>query len=438
VDQRGATTRPVRTVMSISRGKADAQKANDDFDPPVLTKAQHGKFLDSEACVGVQNQFLTLEEAAHAGKLAFPDAQGVTMEIVDNMQIFTIRQAGPLVMVPESMSDNFTTWMLKERKVANKLNTRFRNWLNNLNALFQFISFLTFCLSIYIFVADWGNLDPGFFNGVASIMLLWSIIVFSTVYIGDKGITYQLEQRHNVDKRLQGPPLLKVYLALFVIFYVLILVTFFSSLESVEKMRENEVVLSTSDVVPEYALIEEKLQEKFDDFFFAAREAEACPDMKYYWMWLIINDICTYHMTMPACSVCYGATICEADQRTCEESGEWDHFACPYNACRKEILGFTIGYMDTIAWIVLGVILYWTLLLGMTFGMVCFNPRDRFNMMQVKLGTKPSSASVWTKPNEEAKNEKEEGPLTEASAAGNSDQDVRDAEAEAPPQARRV
>ena len=132
--------------MSISRGKADAQKANDDFDPPVLTKAQHGKFLDSEACVGVQNQFLTLEEAAHAGKLAFPDAQGVTMEIVDNMQIFTIRQAGPLVMVPESMSDNFTTWMLKERKVANKLNTRFRNWLNNLNALFQFISFLTFCL----------------------------------------------------------------------------------------------------------------------------------------------------------------------------------------------------------------------------------------------------------------------------------------------------
>ena len=141
---------------------------------------------------------------------------------------------------------------------------------------------------------------------------------------------------------------------------------------------------------------------------------------------------------MPACSVCYGATICEADQRTCEESGEWDHFACPYNACRKEILGFTIGYMDTIAWIVLGVILYWTLLLGMAFGMVCFNPRDRFNMMQVKLGTKPSSASVWTKPNEEAKNEKEEGPLTESSAAGSSDQDVRDAEAEAPPQARRV
>ena len=51
--------------MSVSKGKVDAQKAKDDYDPPVLTKAQHGKFLDSEACVGVQNQFLTLEEAAH-------------------------------------------------------------------------------------------------------------------------------------------------------------------------------------------------------------------------------------------------------------------------------------------------------------------------------------------------------------------------------------
>ena len=108
-------------------------------------------------------------------------------------------------------------------------------------------------------------------------------------------------------------------------------------------------------------------------------------------------------MTMPACSICYGATVCDADQRTCEESGEWDHFACPYNACRKEILGFTIGYMDIISWVVLAIILYWTLLLGMTFGMVCFNPRDRFNMMQVKLGAKPSSVSLWSKPKMETK-----------------------------------
>jgi hypothetical protein len=382
--------------MSVTKERSEKKKSSDDYEPPVLTNPQHGKFLDSEAVYGVQNQFLTLEEAAHAAKLAYPDAQGVTMEIVDNMQIFTIRQAGPLVMVPESMMDNYTTWMLKEKKVVNRLNTHFRNWLNNLNGLFQFISFLGICLSIYVFAADWGDLDPAFFNGIGAISFLFSFTVFCVVYIGDKGITYQLEKRDNVDWWKQGVPLIRIYLVLFVAFWILLLFMFSVSVGEIEDIRMIEAVLSAGGDPPAYSYSEGKIAEKFNPFFFGARSSEFCPDMKYYWMWLILNDICDYGMTMPACSVCYGATICEADQGTCvarQEAGEWDDVSCPYNACRQQILSYMISYIDIIAWCVFGFLFYWTLLLAMTFGLVCYNPRDKYNKMQVKLGIKPSAES---------------------------------------------
>ena len=368
------------------------KKNRDSYEPPVLTKAQHGKFLDSEACLGVQAQFLTLEEAAHAAKLSYPDAQGVTMEIVDNMQIFTIRQAGPLVMVPESMQDNYTTWMLQEKKITNRWNTHFRNWLNNLNGLFQFLSFLCFALSIYVFAADWGDLDPAFFNGIGAISILFSFIIFCVVYIGDKGITYQLERRDNVEWWKQGVPLIRVYLVLFVTLWILMIYLFASSIEGVEDIRTNEKILSAGGDHPVYSYIETKFAEKFNPFFFGARSSESCPDLKYHWLWMILNDICDYNMTMPACSVCYGATICEADERTCDES-VWNSNACPYNACRQQILAYIISIMDVSAWTTLGFILYWTLLLAMTFGLVCYNPRDKYNKMQVKLGLKPSAES---------------------------------------------
>jgi hypothetical protein len=378
--------------MSVTKEKAQLKKNRDSYEPPVLTKAQHGKFLDSEACLGVQAQFLTLEEAAHAAKLSYPDAQGVTMEIVDNMQIFTIRQAGPLVMVPESMQDNYTTWMLQEKKITNRWNTHFRNWLNNLNGLFQFLSFLCFALSIYVFAADWGDLDPAFFNGIGAISILFSFIIFCTVYIGDKGITYQLERRDNVEWWKQGVPLIRVYLVLFVTLWILMIYLFASSIEGVEDIRTNEKILSAGGDHPVYSYIETKFAEKFNPFFFGARSSESCPDLKYHWLWMILNDICDYNMTMPACSVCYGATICEADERTCDES-VWNSNACPYNACRQQILAYIISIMDVIAWTTLGFILYWTLLLAMTFGLVCYNPRDKYNKMQVKLGLKPSAES---------------------------------------------
>ena len=378
--------------MSVTKEKAQLKKNRDSYEPPVLTKAQHGKFLDSEACLGVQAQFLTLEEAAHAAKLSYPDAQGVTMEIVDNMQIFTIRQAGPLVMVPESMQDNYTTWMLQEKKITNRWNTHFRNWLNNLNGLFQFLSFLCFALSIYVFAADWGDLDPAFFNGIGAISILFSFIIFCTVYIGDKGITYQLERRDNVEWWKQGVPLIRVYLVLFVTLWILMIYLFASSIEGVEDIRTNEKILSAGGDHPVYSYIETKFAEKFNPFFFGARSSESCPDLKYHWLWMILNDICDYNMTMPACSVCYGATICEADERTCDES-VWNSNACPYNACRQQILAYVISIMDVIAWTTLGFILYWTLLLAMTFGLVCYNPRDKYNKMQVKLGLKPSAES---------------------------------------------
>jgi hypothetical protein len=46
-------------------------------------------------------------------------------------------------------------------------------------------------LSIYILVADWGQLDPGFFTGVGSILLISGFISSVASIMGNFGITHQ-------------------------------------------------------------------------------------------------------------------------------------------------------------------------------------------------------------------------------------------------------
>ena len=73
------------------------QNLPDDWEPPQIGNALHGRFLDSPAVAGIKNQFLTLEEAQDAARLQYPKCRGITMELIDNIMIFTIRSEGKVV-----------------------------------------------------------------------------------------------------------------------------------------------------------------------------------------------------------------------------------------------------------------------------------------------------------------------------------------------------
>lgn len=373
------------------------QNLPDDWEPPHIGNALHGRFLDSPAVAGIKNQFLTLEEAQDAARLQYPKCRGITMELIDNIMIFTIRSEGKVVALSPDTADNYTTWLLSKRIHENQVGGYAKELLSQMNFLFSFVSILMIGSSIYVFFADWGALDTSFFHGVGGIALTLGVILFCGTYIGDKGMEFYNEDIEDIPYMSQGPQLLKVFLGLQMVAFTFIIYCLLVGIEQVQGLRDNEELMN-QDVFPppDFTYLESKIKDKFDPFFFGAMTSDYCPDLKYAWMWLVVNDICDENMQETTCSECYGATCCDADPYACDYgvpglfNGTYNN-ACPYNACRKNLLKHIIDNFDAVSIAILSLTLYILIMIVLTITLVCFNPRSRWNMMQVKYGLKPST-----------------------------------------------
>lgn len=373
------------------------QNLPDDWEPPHIGDPLHGRFLDSPACVGVRNQFLTLEEAQDAARLQYPKCRGITMELIDNIMIFTIRSEGKVVALAPETADNYTTWMLTKRIHENQVGGYAKMLLSNMNFIFSFMSMLMIGGSVYVFFADWGALDTSFFHGVGGIALLLGVMLFCGTYIGEKGMEFYNEDIEDIPYMTQGAQLLKVYLGLQMVVFIFIIYCLLAGIEQVQGLRDNEELMN-QDVFPppDFTYLESQIKDKFDPFFFGAMTSSYCPDLKYAWMWLVVNDMCDENMVETTCSECYGATCCDADPYACDYgvpglfNGTYNN-ACPYNACRKNLLNHIIKNFDNVSIAILSLTLYIFIMMVLTTTLVCFNPRSRWNMMQVKYGLKPST-----------------------------------------------
>jgi len=368
-------------------------------DPPYVTVPKEGIFLDAEPVGGIKNQFLSLEDAIRAAKASFPECRGITAESLEGCIVFTLRGRGPLVQVPEEMVPDYTTWMLRERARSSKFNRYCGYLLSTMNQLYSFFGLCIFALSIYVFLADWGALDSSFFHGVASIMLLFSVIVILTTYIGDKGsdlMMYPPSHDTAVEaKEWNGKQMLMVYFITLLGGFIFTFYIFVLSLSAIESVRENEAALAAG-TVPALSYMEGKVAEKFNPFFFAAREYK-CPNVKYSFLWTLTDTVCNADMQQIRCALCdtdYYINSCAADEKACYEgaeglsSGDLNE-ACPYIACRQGILGYLVEVMEPLFYVVLSFMGYLLIVILLTLLLICFHPRDKWHKLEVKRGARP-------------------------------------------------
>ncbi len=72
-----------------------------------------------------------------------------------------------------------------------RLNNLLKFFIFHINFVFSVTGLGLIGLSIYILVANWGQLDPGFFAGVGAVLLIAGYISALAAVMGNFGITHQ-------------------------------------------------------------------------------------------------------------------------------------------------------------------------------------------------------------------------------------------------------
>jgi amino acid transporter len=75
--------------------------------------------------------------------------------------------------------------------MASKLNNFVKFVMINANILLSFIGLFFFGFAFYLWFANWGDLDPGFFVGTGVIFALFGLSVTIIACIGCQGINNQ-------------------------------------------------------------------------------------------------------------------------------------------------------------------------------------------------------------------------------------------------------
>lgn len=269
--------------------------------------------------------------------------------------------------------------------------SRINEWvkfiLMQTNFFFAMFGMTLVGMSIYVLVANWGDLDPAFFTGSAVALLLFGLIVTAVTYIGCLGVVNQ--RRKSPYTEWQGMRLLVIYQVFLTLALVAEIYWLAYSLDSVNGLRSSALLYDAKKPLP-YQGLETTIATKFNAFFFAAQLSPFCPDLKYTWFWTFVDGYCNNpNMMQINCLKCndYSVTACDADAQTCYKGGAtYQIAACPYNACRKGILTFIYNTLAPFSYFVVAYTIFHLLLLVLNCLLMCYNPRDTDEKIRAKNG----------------------------------------------------
>jgi len=182
----------------------------------------------------------------------------------------------------------------------------------NVNILYFLVGFFFIGVALYLWIANWGNLDPGFFIGSGIICCLLGIAIATVSCLAGQGIKFQTFKRGF----WTGRKIVGVYIFFLGVMFAALIVLLQTSLLAVEQFKEvyEQLIDPDNTEVPAYVNFEETIQEKFNNFFFGA--SSSCSASLYIWFWNWVDNNCPANMSQTLCQACfpYSVTMCVADE----------------------------------------------------------------------------------------------------------------------------
>ena len=108
--------------------------------------------------------------------------------------------------------------------------------------------------------------------------------------------------------------------------------------------------ISSNDIP--FGVYEKFLSDQFNIFYWGA--TQGCTNSKYALFWTFIGNNCKASINMANCKKCntYSVQICEVDYETCSSSSS-SSIACPYTACRSNIITYIVNNIMPVSYWVL-------------------------------------------------------------------------------------
>jgi hypothetical protein len=256
----------------------------------------------------------------------------------------------------------------------------------NVNIVFFWVGLLLLGLSLYLWIADWGDgLTSSFFLGSGIVIALLGIIVCTVAFLGCQGVNNQTSKFGF----WSGRKILIIYLLYVILMFVCMLGLMSLALSNVERFGITVDLLQTYPThYPPLTGIEHMLQEKFNQFFFGA--SNACTTSLYFWFWHWVGDNCPPSLHDAYCQGCYpySPTQCPADEEQCYESSLPYHQnpACPYSVCREGILSYYIYRLRPFGYTCFALVLFLIFVASATLMLVCYHPKDTVEQISYKSG----------------------------------------------------
>lgn len=179
-----------------------------------------------------------------------------------------------------------------ERASKSRLNNFIKFVVLNVNILFFLFGFTFIGLALYLWFANWGNLDPGFFLGSGLICALFGIAITLVSCLAGQGIKYQTYKHGNIATDMiiitvsfsehvfllgfwTGRKIVGIYLCLLVGMLIAEIYLLSMSLSAVQDFEATYNSLTAPvPMSPPYVRFEQTISEKFNEFFFGA--ASSC------------------------------------------------------------------------------------------------------------------------------------------------------------------
>jgi hypothetical protein len=221
---------------------------------------------------------------------------------------------------------------MKKREPRSKLNEWAKFIVSQGNFMFTVLGFTITGMATYMLLADFGDLDKGFFLGGGIIFFLFGWIVLGISYLGCQGIYYQ--RRVSPYTKWQGTRILSFYQIFLIVTVVAEIIWLAASMDAITSLRANAASVLDGET-PVYSSLEVEFALKFNAFFFGAQSE--CGTLRYAWFWSFVNKRCSKYnsnMSQLMCMRCsqHSVTMCDADPYICynSEMGSAANFACPY------------------------------------------------------------------------------------------------------------
>lgn len=149
----------------------------------------------------------------------------------------------------------------------NRLNNIVKFILINVYIILCFIGLFFFGFAFYLWFANWGDLEPGFFVGTGVIVALFGLVISFTSCLGCIGINNQAIKYGF----WTGRKIMAIHTAMMIAALVGEIYLLEVSLSATQQYQNvyDQLVLDSS-VQPAYVTFESLISDKFNNFFFGA------------------------------------------------------------------------------------------------------------------------------------------------------------------------